>query len=249
MDYNTFKAIKDHTLYQKDKQIYVSSRDLSHIIACYDDALRQADNFIGSLIAELKTLSLYDKTVIILCSDHGEELGERGTFNRFGNQNLFQEVVRVPLFIRYPGIPQNRQGRRIKSLAGLVDIAPTALGLLGISSAGGGFQGISLRSFIERSSDKEKRESIVSEASRDKWMLLRSDGWKLVHSAGKNELYDLNSDPGEQINLAEKKLQVLVDMLQEFLTWRQAHYDDSQADNRIEFDPKLIDNLRKAGYW
>jgi arylsulfatase A-like enzyme len=249
MDYNTFKGIKDHAFYQKGKHVRISEEDSGHIIACYDDAIRQADNFIGSLIAELKALSLYDKTVIILCSDHGEELGERGTFNRFGNQNLYQEVVRVPLLIRYPGIPENLRGRRIRSLAGLVDIAPTALSLLGISSAGDGFQGISLRSFMERPSDKEKRKSMVSEASRDKWMLLRSDGWKLVHSPGKNELYDLNSDPGEKVNLVEKKPQVLVDMLQESLTWRQAHYDDRQADNRIEFDPKLIDNLRKSGYW
>jgi len=249
MDYNTFKGIKDHALYQKGKQARISEQDFRHIIACYDDAIRQADTFIGSLVAELKALKLYDKTMIILCADHGEELGERGTFNRFGNQNLYQEVVRVPLLIRYPGIPPNLQGRKIRSLVGLVDIAPTALDLLGISSAGNGFQGVSLRSFIERPLDKEKRKSVISEASRDKWTLLHSDGWKLVHSSVKNELYDLNSDPGEQVDLSENKPQVLVDILQEFLSWRQAHDDHSQADNRIEFDPKLIDNLRKAGYW
>ena len=249
MDYNTFKGIKDHAFYQKGKQAYISEEDFGHIIACYDDAIKQADNFIGSLIAELKALSLYDKTVIILCSDHGEELGDRGTFNRFGNQNLYQEVVRVPLIIRYPGLSKARQGRRVSSLVGLVDIAPTALGLLGIPAKGNDLQGINLSILIESRPNKQKRKFIASESSRDKWALIRSDGWKLVHSPGNNELYDLNRDPGEQVNLSENKPQILADMLQEFIIWRQGHSDDSQADNRIEFDPKLIDNLRKSGYW
>ncbi len=249
MDYNSFKALKNHTLGQGNNQAYVSDRDLNHIVACYDDALKQADSFIGSLIAELKALKLYEKTVIILCADHGEELGERGTFNRFGNQNLYQEVVRVPLIIRYPGLSQRLQGRRIRSLVGLVDIAPTVLDLLGIPNTDSDFQGESLRRFVETTSDKEGRKFIVSEASKAKWMLLRSDGWKLVHSAGKNELYDLNNDPGEQINLAAQNPQMLVIMLQDFFSWRQAHCNEEKTNNRVEFDQNLIDRLRKAGYW
>jgi arylsulfatase A-like enzyme len=245
LDYNELKKINNYTLYSENRKIQLSVEDINHIIASYDDCIRYADGFIGHLIDNLKRLKLYDKTIIILCADHGEELGERGTFNRFGNQNLYQEVIRVPLIIKHPSIRLN--GQRIKSAVELVDIMPTILDLLGISMPGD-LQGKSLASLIKNGVDRVVHEYVFSEASKHKWMILRHDGWKLLYALERGELYNINDDPSERNNLNEQNLSIQVSLMKEFFLWRE-HNRRERIDNHVKLDTQLLDKLKKAGYW
>jgi arylsulfatase A-like enzyme len=246
LDYSTLKRIRNHVLNLDKRQIHLTRDDIDYIIACYDDGIRRMDKYVGQLLGKLRHLQLYDKTVIILTSDHGEELGRGGSFDRFGNQNLYQEVIRIPLIIRYP--PLQIRGRRILSLAGLVDIMPTVLDLLDINRPAS-LQGRSLAALIKGDKDAVGRRYIVSEASNQKWAILRGDGWKLIYAPQAVELYNINDDPLEEHNLIDQRLDIQVSLMKEFFLWRQHHRDQRLRDKRIEIDLQLLERLRKAGYW
>ena len=109
------------------------SPDLRHIVGLYDGAINYTDKYLGELVKGLKDKGLYDDTVIVLLSDHGEEFGEHG---RFGHEQVYREGLHVPLIVRFPSWVSERAGygapRRIDALAGLIDLVPTLLETLGV---------------------------------------------------------------------------------------------------------------------
>ncbi|MDD5573557.1 MAG: sulfatase [Candidatus Omnitrophica bacterium] len=246
LGYETLKKIKGLALSYGGRQVFLDRGDLDHIRARYDGALRSFDASLGVLIGELKRLGLYETTIIVVLGDHGEELGERGTFDRFGNQNLYQEVIHIPLVLRGPGIPSD--GRRIASLAAQADVAPTLLDLAGLV-VDDGLQGQSLVSLIRYPQNVLRRAFVCSEASFEKWAIVRDDGWKLVRSPGASALYDLRRDPGETRDRVAREAGVRAGLLQQFLIWRQGARDQDGLICEIALSDELKRKLRKAGYW
>ena len=100
--------------------------DLSGQIRAYRGEVRYVDAQLGHLLDRLTLLGLRDETAVIVTSDHGEGLGDHGLLKH--GSNLFDELVRVPLLVRGPGIPA---GRRLRGNAQLEDLLPTALSLMG----------------------------------------------------------------------------------------------------------------------
>jgi len=93
----------------------------------YAGEIAYTDHCIGQVVDELRQLGLYDSTMIIITSDHGEMLGQHG--EGFHGYFLYQPAIRVPLIFK---LPQLSKHRRITSTVGLVDIVPTVCSLLGI---------------------------------------------------------------------------------------------------------------------
>lgn len=246
LSYNELKGISGQGFYTESRRLSLEPKDIIHIISRYDDCIKYADGFIGRFIEELKRLNLYDKTIIILAGDHGEELGERGTFNRFGNQNLYQEVIRVPLIIKYPSI--RLKTKKIDSLVETVDIMPTILDLLHIPIEHN-LQGKSLVPLIEKDADRVINKYAVAEASRNKLVIVRNDGWKLLYSPSGNELYNINVDPLERNNLIGQKLDVQVSLMKELFFWRQRYEKEDSPGGYINLSSESIEKLREAGYW
>lgn len=89
--------------------------------------IARADAGLAALLQDLDRQKLLDQTLIVVHSDHGEALGQRGVQTH--NSNLHEEQVRVPLTIRLPGV----QGRRVAQICSLTDILPTVLSALGVS--------------------------------------------------------------------------------------------------------------------
>ncbi|MFZ5480207.1 MAG: sulfatase [Myxococcota bacterium] len=105
----------------------LDAADLAEVRAAYDGAAAYLDTLLGLFFAQLERRGVLDEAVVIVFSDHGEELGERGVFNhRWG---LSEEVVRVPLMIRLPG--GRGGGARVPGIAELTDVTPTVLTLAG----------------------------------------------------------------------------------------------------------------------
>ena len=99
--------------------------DAAHIVALYDGEIRFTDHTVGRLLDALEARGLLDDTLVILTSDHGEEFGEHGRFGH--NKTLYDEVVHVPLILRWPGqVPANA---RVAEQVSLVGLAPTILEL------------------------------------------------------------------------------------------------------------------------
>lgn len=112
-------------------------KNFDYIKANYDSGIAYTDNQLGIFFQKLKDLNLYDSSMIILISDHGEEFYEH---NQWNHQQLYKESLHVPLAIKFPN--SEHAGKRVKSLSQGIDVLPTVLDYFGIE--GKGMQGKSL---------------------------------------------------------------------------------------------------------
>jgi arylsulfatase A-like enzyme len=92
----------------------------------YDAAVAGADRAVGRFLDALSARGLDSETIVVLLSDHGEEMGEHGGFGH--GRTLYDEVLRVPLIVRVPGLAPRRE----KQPVSLADVAPTLLSLCGL---------------------------------------------------------------------------------------------------------------------
>jgi arylsulfatase A-like enzyme len=199
------------------------------------------DEAFGGLVAELRRLGVYDNSIIVFTSDHGEELGEHG-FVGWHSHTLYDELLRVPLIVRFPSA--RRAGREVEGLVRSVDIAPMILETLGIASPAQ-FQRFSLATALARgrapaSSVLLWRESPPGDTAEHEG--LRTEDWKLVDG----RLYDLRNDPGETRDLAAEQPGVVRDLTNRLHTLlRQRPRPGTQP---IVPDPETTEKLRALGY-
>ncbi len=163
----------------------------------YDGEVAYADHWIGALLDRLASLGGLGRTWVVICSDHGESLGEHGetTHGVF----LYESTLHVPLVVVPPG---GTTGRVVQTGVSLADIAPTLLEAAGLEPLAGA-QGLSLMPWIEGKEPAATAESTYIEslhgARRYGWAPLRGIlewPWKYIE-APQPELYDLAGDPGE----------------------------------------------------
>ncbi len=180
----------------------------------YDEDISWGDHNIGVFLNKLRELEIYDNTIIVFVSDHGEQFGEHlvPIYQVMGPQVVFEHAralydqeIRIPMIIKGPGIPKNR---KIDALAENVDIMPTILDLLGIP-LNEDAQGVSLVPAIRYNQEvKEFTFShlypIISSYYKSS---IRTKDFKLIydHYNKETQLFNLNNDPEEQINLVEHR--------------------------------------------
>ena len=102
--------------------------------ATYEGEVATADAIVGELLEHLRSLGLYDKTLIVLASDHGEGLGEHGEQQH--SLLLYREAIQVPLLVKLPG--SSGGGTRVAAPVQLSDILPTVTATLGLPTPAGG---------------------------------------------------------------------------------------------------------------
>jgi iduronate 2-sulfatase len=176
-----------------------------HYAAC----VSYADAQVGKLLDRLARLGLKDDTIVLLWGDHGWHLGEHAIW---GKHALFEESLRSPLIIRYPGIPQ--PGKSTQAVVETLDIFPTLCDLAGLPQPDF-VDGTSLRSILE-SPGTSGHVAI----SYTKAKTIRTDTHRLIaHPDGHIELYDHTSDAGETENVADQNPQ-LVEQLSTMLRQR-----------------------------
>jgi choline-sulfatase len=118
-----FHLYEPHTPYDPPEP-YASRYPLK-----YDGEIAAADAIVGQLLAELKRLGAYDRSIVVLLSDHGEGLGDHGEDEH--GVLLYEEAIHVPLLLKLPG--GRLAGRSAGAPAALTDVAPTLLALLGLA--------------------------------------------------------------------------------------------------------------------
>jgi choline-sulfatase len=211
--------------------------------AQYRGEISYVDSLLQRLLAFLDAGGLSGSTVLVVTADHGESLGEHGedTHGLF----LYQSTLHVPLLIRAPAI---RQGQRVGALVRTIDIAPTALELLGVE-APSTFEGVSFVSTAGelKTQDVEAYAETFVPRLYYGWSELRSlrrRNWKLV-VAPRSELYDLGSDPGELRNrIADPEEQNLA----RGLLAKVAALPGSESVHPESVDPGTLASLRALGY-
>lgn len=178
--------------------------------ARYEAILRAMDQELGALLRGVEERGLLEDTAIILTADHGDEFGEHG--GRFHGQTLYDEMTRVPLWIYAPGLSAHEISAPVSHL----DVAPTALSLLGLPSEPT-FWGQSLWQRVQRGSLSEDGArgapraffEVLPDSNYGQHAVgVREGRWKLIYSlrTGRLELYDLESDPQERLNLADERV-------------------------------------------
>jgi len=172
----------------------------------YDRAVAAADAAVGKLVTFLRSQSLYDDTLILITSPHGESLGAHGedTHGIF----LYDETIHVPLVLKPPKnlMAGKQMGQLIKNRARLLDLAPTVLAEAGIPVPAQ-MQGQSLIRIAQASSQTEQPAYARSELPQQGFGCSVIESWRagkyLYIRAPKPELYDLSVDPNATHNLAE----------------------------------------------
>ena len=164
----------------------------------YDGEVAAADAAVGEIIQELRRLDLYDRSLVVLFSDHGEALGDHGgqTHGVF----LYREALQVPLLVKLPG--SENGGRRVSSPARLVDVFPTVLDVAGAAVPPN--DGLDL---LELSSRRSPPRPVYAET----WYPRLHFGWSELSSwidgdhhyieGPAPELFDLAADPQERVDL------------------------------------------------
>jgi arylsulfatase A-like enzyme len=191
------------------------------VVASYDEAIFYDDYLIGKVINCLKKEKLFKNTIILFLSDHGESLGEHEIF--FDHHGPYDVSFNVPLIISSKDLPV----KRIDALTQLEDIAPTVLDLVGIGYDSNLFDGKSLVSLISGKEQKVKDSIFMEECYLERKIILRTEKYKYIEAKSKKEarcikcnkvhggmieLYNLEEDPEEKINLARKDNALLVKM-------------------------------------
>jgi arylsulfatase len=122
--------VDGQNFFELDQAPAREERDVQRLVSLYDAEVRFTDRHIGMMLELLRATGRLDDTLVVLVSDHGEEFFEHGRFGH--NRTLFEEVVAIPLILRYPlGLPR---GLRRDDLASLADVAPTVLDLCGLQA-------------------------------------------------------------------------------------------------------------------
>ena len=208
----------------------------------YVGEIAYTDSQIGRLLEALEQRRLLDRTVVIVTADHGESLGGHG--ERDHRIFLYEDVVRVPLIVRAPGLQPIRVGEVVR----LTDLMPTILESLGVPSPP--VDGVSLVDLMSgRRSDlnlEAYSESLYPE--RLGWSALRAlrrGQFKLIE-APRPELYDLEHDPFEEKNIYEPRLAAAIGARLAAV----ARGDGAQrgVDRRLNVSPELQARLGALGY-
>ena len=241
---------------------------VERLVDLYDATIRFTDRRLGELLDRLAASGRLDDTLLIVTSDHGEEFLEHGGLRH--SHTLYQEMLHVPLIVRAPG---GERGRRVRDPVGLADVLPTTLELLGLPSPEG-LDGRSLAGFLRGGSGATSGAGSPSPATprpsprmghvhtlNSQRASLQAGSLKLIRGEAAPdalvrfraqapwELYDLAADPGETINLAERRaddvtrlskgLSALEDVLRAGAV---------RSSSTSEVSPEVLAQLRALGY-
>jgi arylsulfatase A-like enzyme len=219
----------------------------------YRGEVRYVDENIGRVIGALKSLGLYDRSLIVLTSDHGEEFWEHGGVDH--GRTLYNEVIRVPLIIKPPrsfGI-----SGRVNTGVTTQGVMPTVLDLCGIDYERG-YLGIGSLSPLlkgDRISFGERPIMSTGLLYGEDMESVIFDGFKYIRSivTGREELYDLSRDPGELfsiLHLLPEKVRMARDILMEdrkIAEKLKEHYNVKKTE-RVRFDEETAEKLKALGY-
>ncbi len=164
---------------------WLSPEELAYVRDLYDGCINYADDALGSFLLWLDNEDLFDETLVVVTSDHGEQFGEHGSVL---HGRGYEETVRIPLVMKLPH--SAFAGRRVDPLAAMVDLMPTLLEILELPVPPEA-QGRSLLPAIEANRPVRDDLHIFS--------VLRTDRYK--YFAEERRLFDLRADPAERHNL------------------------------------------------
>jgi arylsulfatase A-like enzyme/uncharacterized membrane protein YbhN (UPF0104 family) len=215
----------------------------------YDGEITFWDEQFGKLVADLKRRGLYDDTTIVITADHGEEFMDHGGY--WHGTTLYDEALHVPLLVKLPR--NERGGSTVSHWVESVDIMPTLLRQSGVAVP----KGVQGGDLMTGSSDVFAEEDHEGNVLRALRVARGQSELKLIEANPGNprglaptELYRLDQDPDERVNMAEGEAE-LVKLTAQQLEQRARAARVGQASRRsldVAKDDNAVQKLRALGY-
>jgi len=258
-------------LVQLERAGSVTEEDLTVINGLYDAGVLFTDRErLGRLLAKLRQLGLFDDSLIVVTSDHGEEIFEHAMCS---HQQPYEETARVPLVMHGPGIPQ---GLRIPDLTELVDLMPTLLSLLGLPIPEH-VQGRDLTPLLRGEplspaavhvdgilggvphQWRYTPSGLIREVNGRRWSYVNTvevseaAGQRVYETRDPGELYLLEADPDQQHNVISEHPVLASEMRAQLLAWYGENEARASALGEAEVDAEMLsrreyDRLKALGY-
>lgn len=215
------------------------------LAASYASEIRMTDDAVKTALQEI--LGVDDGTVIIVTSDHGEELWERGNWGHRGTDSLHQELLHVPLVVILPG--QAHAGRVVDEPVSLVDLMPTILELAGLPVP----EDLPGRSLVDlMAGDSMEPRPLFAEVDSAMGVsrCIIEYPYKYVHSVttGDGALYHLAHDPHEQTDLSGQQPQRASAMKDRLIQWLEQTPPRWELKEPPPLSLQQIHKLRLLGY-
>lgn len=217
-----------------------SKREMGYITALYDGGIHYVDEELSKFFDRLRELELFEKSIIIITADHGEEFLEHGYL--IHDQDGYEELAHIPLIIRFPGGKYG--GGRVRHLAAMVDIMPTILNYVGADIPKKA-QGYDLMPAIKYDAPVRR--------DAHQFMSLRTERFK--YFIAPTQLYDLPADPGEQLDIHDSEpglADVLKKRLQDLLgkddADHRAFVKQFGEGSKFKLAPSEAEQLKALGY-
>ena len=207
-----------------------SLEEVKKVIDGYDCGIRYMDEKIGELLALLKEKGIYDDMVIMVTSDHGENIGELGIYSEHATADNI--TTRIPMIIKWPGMKKGVD----KGLHYNIDLVPTMAELLGIPEYSG-WDGESYAETLRTGADTGRPYLVLSQCAHvcqrsvrfDDYIYIRTyhDGFHLFPT---EMLFNIKEDFHEQKNLAEERPDLCAKACRYLLDWHQQQMMKSRSD-------------------
>ena len=229
----------------------LSQKRLHDMTSRYDAAITSLDAELGRLFDRLRQNDLFENSLIIVTSDHGEALGEKGHL-RHGGMSVYENQVHIPLIVKRP---HHGNAEVIRQPVSQVDILPTVMEVLGYEPP----KDIDGRSLFDLQNVPDRlvfTESYpqpeVYKVGPKRFKVLHQGALAGNHkfiasSNGKRELYDLEADPREEHNLIAEDRELSSQLDQRLRDWRRATaLTSTGAGGKLNQD--ALDRLKSLGY-
>ena len=177
-------------------KLKINDNDKAYLEALHDAEITGSDALFAGFIADLKKMGIYDTSVVVVVSDHGDQFYEHGSVGH--GDTVYQELTHVPMIIRAPGLLP--KGGVVNADVEMMDMAPTLLDLAG-AKPDPKMQGSTLVPLVFDEVGVSPRAALTVDGQVARG--LKVDRYRLVHKGpGRMELYDEFDDPREQKDVA-----------------------------------------------
>lgn len=229
-----YAAKQLHARWQTTGRTQMTARQRDHLVSQYDGAIAYVDQQLARLLRELRKRNLYDDTLIVITSDHGEAFGEH---NSIGHPcSLFNDQVHVPLFVK---LPRQRSGEVVREPVSLVDVFPLMIN--------GGKEPLAVRDPVTEALPLTG-SSAAATSSRSGRAIVRGDYKLIRNSDGSVRLFNVANDPAEAKDIAAAEPARVAELGRELDRWVSEHPRRYAISEANALGREAVANLRSIGY-
>jgi len=244
----------------QDGSLAPTDDELAYVSALYDGGVRAADRHVGRLLDELDRLGLTEETLVVVTSDHGEELGDHHpAFTADHGHSLKDDLLLVPLIVADPtrAVPAGVVDWQVR----LQDVLPTVADRLGVPWAGA-TAGRSLVAMMDGGDGRHRpaisghtKAGVPRRSLRDgrHKLILADEGERTAGESGppvvpRRQLYDLQSDPGEQFDVSADHPELTQELSAALRAWQRRVGKPAARLQPDAADAALRERLEALGY-